>query len=88
MNTNYQTVTWKDPYPYDNSLLPVDLAQIEGVKSGSQLTVGTHTVKYEATDHAKNKKQCSFRIFVRGKSIWKFFCLVFLVQNLFFSRYF
>lgn len=67
MNTNYQTVTWKDPYPYDNSLLPVDLAQIEGVKSGSQLTVGTHTVKYEATDHAKNKKQCSFRIFVRDR---------------------
>merc|ERR550532_262279 len=58
MNTNYQTVTWKDPYPYDNSLLPVDLKQTEGPTSGTQLKVGTHTVKYEATDHNDNKKSC------------------------------
>ena len=45
MNTDYQIVTWKDPYPYDNSLLPVDLNQAEGPKSGDQLKVGTHVVK-------------------------------------------
>eukprot|EP00494_Astrolonche_serrata_P028207 UN28472 len=67
MNTDYQVVTWKDPYPYDNSLLPVDLEQTEGPKSGTQLKVGTHTVKYEATDHADNKKSCQFRIFVRDR---------------------
>merc|ERR1719499_2121969 len=44
-----------------------DLQQTEGPLSGDQLKVGTHVVKYEATDHAKNKKTCQFRIFVRDR---------------------
>merc|ERR1711881_506074 len=31
------------------------------------INVGTNTVKYEAIDHAKNKKQCQFRIYVRDR---------------------
>merc|ERR1719499_954589 len=44
-----------------------DLQQTEGPLSGDQLKVGTHVVKYEAADHAGNKKTCQFRIFVRDR---------------------
>merc|ERR1719499_1406274 len=44
-----------------------DLQQTEGPLSGDQLKVGTHIVKYEAADHAQNKKACQFRIFVRDR---------------------
>jgi len=67
MNGDFQIVTWKDPYPYDNSLLAVNLEQTKGPKSGSQLKVGTHIIEYTASDHANNKKSCTFRVFVRDR---------------------
>lgn len=58
-------VYWQPPTYRDNSGLPVTIFT-ESI-NGSDFRTGSYTIRYEATDQARNKATCSFVIVVSCK---------------------
>lgn len=61
-------VNYPAPTATDNCDDDVTVELIEGPASGSEFTVGTTTIIYEATDESGNVTTCSFNITVNGES--------------------
>ena len=63
------TVTWAPVKATDNDNIPITPQPRPDIRSPHEFPEGTHTVVYTATDQTNNKRFCSFKVKVQGKTL-------------------